>query len=128
MVLKQAVILEGDAANASKNSTLHEVIRVASETVDDIMVIPDIDLRNLRIGSGEGLGAIPCNVVVEIESVACGAHFIIEWIFFPFLRIGDVRPGLQRSLDSDTIIVDLIPTANHDMKWALGVFLEYILP
>lgn len=60
----------GNTANAAKDGAAHEVICVASKPINDVVVVPDIQLRDLAIGVRERLGTIPSNIVVEIVLVA----------------------------------------------------------
>lgn len=59
MVLEKHVVLVSDTTDASENIALHEVVDIRAKSVDNVVVIPDIDLGNLAIGSSKGLSAVP---------------------------------------------------------------------
>lgn len=42
------------------------------------------------------------------------------------LRIGNVRPILQRTTDSNTVVVNLIASTNHHMKWSFSMHCQII--
>lgn len=92
------------------------------------MIIPNIDLRDNRIGALERLLAIPSNVVLEIEFVAVRAHAFWERKVPSLLRIANVCPRLQWARDSHAVIVDLIAATNHDMEGLLIVHAQDIIP
>ena len=50
MVLKEEVVFMRYSSNPAEDWTLHEVVCVASEAVDDVVIVPDIELRYLSIG------------------------------------------------------------------------------
>src|SRR5690606_35776069 len=44
VVLEQAVVLVGHAAYAAEHGAAHEPVRVRAKAVDDVVVVPDVDL------------------------------------------------------------------------------------
>ena len=48
-MLKKQVIFVGGSAEAAEHRTFHEMMRVRSEAIDDVMIIIDIHHRNLSI-------------------------------------------------------------------------------
>ena len=106
MVLEEAVILEAYTSNAAKDRTSHEMIGVGAElffkrsdlvnstgrknnsySIDDVMVVPDVDLRNRGIGSRKRFGTEPTNIILEVILVACCPNFFSEWIITSLLGI-----------------------------------------
>ena len=92
------------------------------------MVIPDVDLRNLGIGRGERFGRVPSNIVLEVVLVTLIAQVFTEKIVPPLLGVGNGGPLLQRSLDPDRVVVNLVASADHDMKWTLLVRPQDVVP
>lgn len=128
MVLKEEVVFVRDTTDSSEDGALHEVVGVGAESVDDVVIVPDVHLSNLAVGSRERLLAIPPDVVVEVVLVAVGAHLLAEGVFASFVGARDVRPRLQRAIHSDSVIVDLITSSNHDVKRSLLVHAQDIVP
>lgn len=121
VVLEEAVVLEANPTNASEDGAFHEAVCVGAKSVDNVMVVPDIDLRNGCIGTCERLGAIPADIVLEVVFVAVGPHLVVKRKVSSLVRVANVCPGLERAIDSNTIIVDLITATNHDMEGSLFV-------
>src|SRR4051812_39259356 len=117
-----------NSANTPEHSAVHEVVGVGAEAIDDVVVIPDIDLGNLAVGSRKGLVAIPPDIVVVIVLVAFIAHLPIERIFASFVRVANVGPGLERAIYSHSVIVDLVASTDHHVKGSLLVHTEDIVP
>ena len=120
-MLEQAVILECHSTNSSKDGTLHEMIRVRAEAIDNVVVIPDIDLRDLPVRSFERFVAVPTNVIGIVVPITLSSHFSIEIMVAPFMRVRDFRPSLQRTIHTDAVVVDLVATTYHDMERFLRV-------
>lgn len=127
-MLEETVVFEADTAYASKDGASHEMIRIRAEPIDDIVVVPDVDLRYLRIRRSERLGAIPSNVVVEVIFVAVFPHALIKWVVSSFGGIGNPRPLFQWPIHANSIVVDLVTTADHDMEGFLMVDSQDIIP
>lgn len=142
MVLEKEVVLVSNTTNPTKDGALHKVVCIAAEAVDNVMIVPDVQLRDLRVRRLEGLLAVPTGIVVEVVLIAFGTHFLIERKITSLYGIVNVCPRLryqtsamsskrasqieketylERSIDTHAIIVDLVPTSNHDMKRALFV-------
>ena len=128
MMLEQEVVLVCNSTDSSENSAVHEVVGIRAETIDDVVIIPDVDLGNLAVGSRKWLVAIPLHVVVEVVLVALIAHLLVKGKFASLVGVSNICPGLQRPIDSYTVIVNLITSANHDMEWFLFVHADNIIP
>jgi hypothetical protein len=102
----------GHTTNTTENCTAHEMVRIRAETINDIMVIPNIQLRNSAVGAFERLSSIPQDVVVEIVIVAPLAQVFAKEKIASLLGIGDGCPLVQRPVNPYSIIVDLIATSN----------------
>jgi len=76
------------------------------------VVVPHIKLRDLAVGTSEGLGAVPSDIVGYVVVIAGLTESLWKWIVAPLLRVRDIRPRSERPMNSDAIIVDLITTAN----------------
>lgn len=116
------------ASDTAEHRSLHEVVRVRPKTIDDVVVIPDVELWDLAIGAGKRLGAVPLDVIVVVVLVALRAHCLIKRIFAPLASAVDFRPGLQRPICADAVVVDLISTSDHDMERLLRVNSQNIIP
>ena len=106
MVLKEAVVLEAYTSNAAKDRTFHEMVGVGAElyckqsdlenltgrrnysySIDDVMVVPDVDLCNGGIRSRERFSTEPANVILEVVLVAFCPKFFSEWILTSLLWV-----------------------------------------
>ena len=92
------------------------------------MVIPDIQLWNGAIGTLEWLLSIPIDVIVEVVVITSGTHVLAKGEMLSLPGITNVRPFLQGTIHSNTIIVDLIAPANHDMERLGAVHAEDVVP
>jgi hypothetical protein len=128
VVLKEEVVFVRNTANSPEYSALHEVIGVRAEAVNDVMVVPDVDLWNLAVRSREGALAIPPDVVVEVVLVAVIAHLLAEGILAALVWVANGRPFLERAIDTHSIVVDLVASTNHDMERPLLVHAEDVVP
>ena len=128
MVLKEEVVLMRHASNSAEDGALHKVVGVAAEAVDDVVVVPYVELRDLSIRHAKGVGVVPAHVVVEVILIASRAHVFVEGELAAFARVRNGRPWLERAVRTNRIIVDLIPTANHNMKRLLLVHPQHIIP
>ena len=124
----EMIALVSHSANSAKDSTAHKVISVGAETINDIMVIPDVQLSDAAIGTLERLLAIPANVIIEIIVVALGAQFLAEEEIASLLGIANSGPFSQRTVNSHAIVVDLITATNHDVKGLVAMDAEDIVP
>lgn len=128
MVLEEQVVLVSYTTNTSENSTSHEVISITAETINNVVVVPDIKLRNLTVGEGKGLGSVPADVVVEVVFVTLCAELFVEREMSSLVRRTNVSPGSQRTVNSDTVVVDLVTTTNHDVERLLLMHAQDIVP
>lgn len=134
-----------DTSNAAEDGTLHEMIRVAPKSVDDVVVVPNVELWYHAVGIGEWLCAVPPNVVLQVPLVTIGPQFLIEMVFSSLMWIGDVCPWTKRPCDADAVIVDFynqvsncwkmsgsdrhtIPSTNHDVYGQLLMVPEDVVP
>lgn len=127
-MLEQAVVLEADSTKATEYSTSHEMVGVRTKPVNDVVVIPNIDLGDLSVGRCKRLGRIPSHVVFKIVLVALISQIFAKWIVSSLPRIGDCCPFLQRALNTNRVIVDLITSSDHDMERALLVGSQDVVP
>ena len=100
-MLEQAVVFECNTANTTKYSTAHEVIGIATEAIDNIMVVPHVQLRDLPIRCSKSARRIPSNVIVEVKLVTIVAHLCIERVCSSPLWVSYICPRSQGSIDSD---------------------------
>lgn len=121
-------MLEADAADAPKDGTSHEMVGVRAKPINDVVIIPYVDLGNLRVGGGKGFGAVPAHVILKVVFVALVPELLTEWELSSLDRIPDGRPFFQGPLDSDAIIVYLVPSPDHDVERALFVDSENVIP
>lgn len=77
-----------------------------------IMIIPDIERWYLPVGACKWLCRIPPYVVVHVIVITLFTQTLPEIEFSSFVRVPNIGPCLQRSCDTDTIIVDLITATN----------------
>jgi hypothetical protein len=99
---------------------------VGAEAIDDIVVVPEVELRDLSVRASERLSAVPAQVVGDIVVVAGLAKGLWELVVAALARIRDVRPRSERSVDADAVVVDLITTtdpANQVLAHILTSFL-----
>src|SRR2546423_5655168 len=110
MVLEEAVILETYAADAAKHSAWHEMLGIGTKlwlrlalckakgfwsysySVNDIMVVPDVDLGNRSVCRRERLSTKPADVILEVVFIAFYSKLFSEWIVASLFRISDVCP------------------------------------
>lgn len=87
-----------------------------------IMVVPNVELGNLAVGTCEWFCRVPSNIVVDIVVVAFLAQSFWEREVSPFPRVRDVSPRFQWPVDSDAIIVNLITSTDPDkLDWCLAI-------
>ena len=53
LMLEQHVVFESHGTKASEDTIAHEVVRIGSETINNIVVVPDIHHWNLAVGHTE---------------------------------------------------------------------------
>ena len=128
MVLKEEVVLMRHPSNSAEDGALHEVVGVAAEAVDDVVVVPDVELRDLSVGHAEGVGVVPAHVVVEVVLIASRPHVFVEGELAALARVRNGRPWLERPVCTNRIIINLIPAANHDMEGLLLVHPQHVIP
>lgn len=145
MVLEEHIIFVSSATNTAEDVAAHKMISVRSEAVDDldtesasvgsaqcftthIMVVPDVELRDLAVGGGERLGVVPPYVVFQIVVVAFCAKLLRKGVTLSLLGATDVRPRPQWAVNSNTIVIDLITTPHHAMVWCGLMLPQHIVP
>ena len=111
-MLEEHVVLPRRRPDAPKDVALHELVDVGAEAVDDIVVVPDVELGDLAVGHGEGAGRVPADVVLEVVIVAVLAQLLGEGVLAPLLGARDVGPLAQRALDADAVVVDLVAASD----------------
>ena len=97
-------------------------------TIDNIMIVPNVDLRDLSVRRREGLRVVPSDVVVVVVLITLRPQIFVERKVSSSLRIANVSPRLERTIYSDTIIVYLIASANHDVERLLSMNTQNIIP
>jgi hypothetical protein len=78
MMLKEHVIFKSNMSDTDEDRGPHEVICVASKSINDIMIIPDIDLRDLPIGRHKRLCGVPLKIVLEEVIIAVLSELLVE--------------------------------------------------
>jgi hypothetical protein len=99
---------------------------VGAEAIDDIVVVPEVELRDLPVGASERLSAVPAQVVGDIVVVTGLAKGLWELVVAALARVCDVRPRSEGSVDADAVVVDLITAtdpANQVLAHILTSFL-----
>lgn len=66
-----------------------------------ILRVPDLGLSQ----------DIPTNIVIHIVLITILSQALGEWILLPLVGIADVGPWSQRTVDSDTVVVNLVSTS-----------------
>jgi hypothetical protein len=66
-----------------------------------ILQVPDLGLSQ----------DIPTNIVIHIVLITILSQALGEWILLPLVGIADVGPWSQRTVDSDTVVVNLVSTS-----------------
>lgn len=149
MMLEKHVIFVRASTDSAEDIASHELVDIGPKAVDNVVIIPNIDLRsthrgqqsnmgrrgttrthsrNLPVGRCEWLGRIPANVVLEIVVVAFGTQFLGETVLSTLVGIRYSRPCCQRPIYSDSVVVDLIAATKHDVEWHLAMPSHNIVP
>lgn len=92
------------------------------------MVIPNVELGDLPVRIRERLDVVPPNVVFQVVIIALDPELLRERILSAFLRVADISPRTERAIDTDSIIVYLVATSDHDVERHLAVFSHHIIP
>lgn len=71
------------------------MLRGSDITVNDVVVVPDVQLGNLGVGCFERLLSIPAGIIVEVVVVTLGPHLFIEGELSALPWVGNVRPRLK---------------------------------
>ena len=111
VVLEEKVVLVGNTANAAEDIALHEILDVRAKAINDVVVIPQVKLRNLSVGASKWLGVVPADVVGEVVVIALFAQFLWEWVVASLSRVRDFGPVVQWSVNTNAIVVDLITSS-----------------
>lgn len=127
-MLKEAVVFKGYTADSTKDGTSHEPVRVRAKSVYYVVVVPYVNLWNSSISGREGLLTVPANIVVEIVLVTILTHLLIKGKLPAFVRIRNICPWFEGTIDSDSVIVDLVASANHDMEWPVLMRAQNVVP
>lgn len=93
-----------------------------------IVVVPDVDLRDLPIGQRKGLSVVPPDIILEIVFVAFRSEHFGERVVPPLRRIPDVRPLPQRAVNSDSVVIDLVTASDRDVPGPRFVLSHHIVP
>lgn len=115
-MLEKAVILERNAANPPKHGAFHEVVGVGAKlqgrcqlriasgregtySINNVVVVPDVNLWNRRICRRKCPSTEPANVVLEVVLVTFCSKIFSEWIFASLVRICNCCPTFQWTID-----------------------------
>lgn len=128
VMLEEHVVLVRHASYTAEDGTTHEMVGVRAEPIDDVVIVPDVELRDLAVSARERLSAVPPDVVVEVVLVASRPHVLVERVLPSLPRIGNVRPRPQRTVDAYAIVVDLVAASNHDVERLLCVHTQHVVP
>ena len=90
------------------------------------MIVPEVELGNLAVGTCEWLCRVPSNIVVDIVVVALLAQRFRERVISSFFRVGDTSPLSQWTVDSDAIVVNLV-TSTDPEKLDSGLVIKSVL-
>ena len=110
VVLEEKVVLVGCASNATEDVALHELLDVGAEAVNNVVVIPKVELGDLAIHTSERLGVVPADVVGKVIVVALLSELFWEWILATLSWVVDLSPWSKWSVDTDTVVIGLITT------------------
>jgi hypothetical protein len=94
-------------------------MRIASISVNYIMVIPNVDGWNLSSGMDKWRVRIPLAIVHEIPVVAIVLELRCKFHVSTLFRVLGVGPGTERTSDADAIAVYLVSTAYLNMEGGL---------
>lgn len=128
VMLEQTVVLVRHASDAAEDRALHEVVGIGAEAVDDIVVVPDVDLGNPSAGTLEGFMSIPPHVVPVVVVIAVSSQLVVEIMRPSLVRVGDVGPLPERAINPDAVIIDLVAAADHDMERSDRMKSENVVP
>lgn len=118
-MLEEQVVLVSSSADATEDIAFHEVVNVRAEAINDVVVIPKVERRNLSVHACEWLGIVPANVVGEVVVVTLLSELFWEWILATLLWVRDLSPWSERSVDTNAVVVDLITAAEPIVKLVL---------
>jgi len=127
-MLEETVIFETNTTNASEDRAFHEVVCVGAEAINDVVVVPYVDLGDCGVPACERFSAVPSDIVLEVVLVALSPYLVAKGKCLSLVRIANRSPGLERAVDSNSIVVDLIATTYHDMEGTLFVGSEDVVP
>lgn len=83
------------------------------------MVIPDVDHWDLGIGHAEKTLRKPHRVPIQIELLQFVLHFLRERSVMLIQWVSVLGPlSEQHRLLHGNIVVDLVTSTEHDMKWS----------
>ena len=93
------------------------------------MIIPHVYHWDLGVSHAEEALREPHRVPFEIESLEFLMHRWREVSFMFMMWILDLEPFLKKwALAHDSIVVNLVPSTNHDMERPCLMTVEYISP
>lgn len=140
-MLENHVVLVGDVSDGQEEGQFHCQVVVGPESINDVMIIVDVNHRNQGHGHGEkrlkgaAVGSLPVattepsHVVLQVKLSHLAQGFLIgfeqsflQWValFHPPLK------ALRVQLDS--VRVYLITTTKHNMVVLASVLLQHIEP
>jgi len=119
MVLEKTVVFETHSTNSPEDRTLHKAVGVGAESINYVVVIPDIDLWYCGIRTSKWFCAEPPHIIIKVVLVTLGPQLLVKWIIPPLFRIADGCPLLEGTVNSNSVVVDLVAATNHDVERTL---------
>lgn len=126
VVLKEKVVLVGSSTDATEDIAFHEVIDVRAEAVNDVVVIPQVERRNLSVHASEWLGIVPADVVGQVVVVTLLSEPFWKRILAALARVRDLSPWSEWSVDTNAVVIDLITTAEPVSRLVFSSYLAVL--
>ena len=93
------------------------------------MIIPHIYHRDLGVGHAKKTLREPHRVSFKIEGFELFMHRRRKVSFMLMMWILDLEPFAKKwALDHDSVVVNLVPSTNHDMERSCLMTIEHISP
>ena len=108
-----------------------KILRVKGSPLscEHTMIVPYVYHWNLGVGHAKETLREPHRVPFEVESLQLLTHGRRKVSFTFMMWILDLEPFPEKwALIHDSVIIDLVPSTNHDMKWSSLMTIEHITP
>lgn len=128
VVLEEAVVLESHATNTPEDRAAHKVVCVRTKAINNVVIVPDVDLGDLRIGRLEGFRVVPADIVGVVVVIAASSHFLVKVVRAALVRVRNRSPLIQRTVYANPVIVNLVTTSNHTVEGLSCVHPQHIIP